>query len=76
MLLKYARQKFGLQFKATLENVTNVRPLGDDFRWFLKVHSQPISLALLLLLLLLTLQFAKDTTTVYCVLLGHLTTVT
>uniref|UniRef100_A0A665VK59 CXXC motif containing zinc binding protein n=1 Tax=Echeneis naucrates TaxID=173247 RepID=A0A665VK59_ECHNA len=29
--------KFGLQFKATLENVTNVRPLGDDFRWFLKV---------------------------------------
>ncbi|XP_016897763.1 CXXC motif containing zinc binding protein isoform X2 [Cynoglossus semilaevis] len=28
--------KFGLQFKATLENVTNVRPLGDDFRWFLK----------------------------------------
>ncbi|XP_044076792.1 CXXC motif containing zinc binding protein isoform X2 [Siniperca chuatsi] len=29
--------KFGLQFKATLENVTNVRPLGDDFRWFLKL---------------------------------------
>ncbi|KAF3858680.1 hypothetical protein F7725_011881 [Dissostichus mawsoni] len=28
--------KFGLQFKATLENVTNVKPLGDDFRWFLK----------------------------------------
>uniref|UniRef100_A0A3B4H1X7 CXXC motif containing zinc binding protein n=1 Tax=Pundamilia nyererei TaxID=303518 RepID=A0A3B4H1X7_9CICH len=22
---------------ATLENVTNVRPLGDDFRWFLKL---------------------------------------
>lgn len=30
-------QKFGLQFKATLENVTNVKPEGDDFRWFLKV---------------------------------------
>ncbi|XP_034038284.1 CXXC motif containing zinc binding protein [Thalassophryne amazonica] len=29
--------KFGLQFKATLENVTNVRPLGQDFRWFLKL---------------------------------------
>ncbi|CAL1579974.1 unnamed protein product [Knipowitschia caucasica] len=29
--------KFGLQFKATLENVTNVRPVGDDFRWFLKI---------------------------------------
>ncbi|KAJ1170256.1 hypothetical protein NDU88_002136 [Pleurodeles waltl] len=28
--------KIGLQFKATLEHVTNVRPLGDDFRWFLK----------------------------------------
>ncbi|KAF7223153.1 uridine-cytidine kinase 2-B isoform X3 [Nothobranchius furzeri] len=30
--------KFGLQFKATLENVTNVRPLGEDFRWFLKAE--------------------------------------
>ncbi|XP_028834196.1 CXXC motif containing zinc binding protein [Denticeps clupeoides] len=29
--------KFALHFKATLENVTNVRPLGDDFRWFLKL---------------------------------------
>uniref|UniRef100_A0A671K881 CXXC motif containing zinc binding protein n=1 Tax=Sinocyclocheilus anshuiensis TaxID=1608454 RepID=A0A671K881_9TELE len=29
--------KFGLQFKASLENVTNVRPVGDDFRWYLKV---------------------------------------
>ncbi|CAL8326733.1 unnamed protein product [Arctogadus glacialis] len=29
--------KFGLQFKATLENVTNVRPEGEDFRWFLKL---------------------------------------
>ncbi|RXN13974.1 UPF0587 protein C1orf123-like [Labeo rohita] len=29
--------KFGLQFKATLENVTNVRPVGDDFRWYLKL---------------------------------------
>ncbi|MBN3302249.1 CXXC motif containing zinc binding protein [Amia ocellicauda] len=29
--------KYGLQFKATLENVTNVRPVGEDFRWFLKL---------------------------------------
>uniref|UniRef100_A0A8C2IUK5 CXXC motif containing zinc binding protein n=2 Tax=Cyprinus carpio TaxID=7962 RepID=A0A8C2IUK5_CYPCA len=30
-------KKFGLQFKATLENVTSVRPVGDDFRWYLKL---------------------------------------
>uniref|UniRef100_A0A8C4S5F4 CXXC motif containing zinc binding protein n=1 Tax=Erpetoichthys calabaricus TaxID=27687 RepID=A0A8C4S5F4_ERPCA len=30
-------QKIGLQFKATLENVSNVRPVGDDFRWYLKL---------------------------------------
>ncbi|KAJ8274516.1 hypothetical protein COCON_G00091410 [Conger conger] len=29
--------KFGLQFKATLENITNLQPVGDDFRWFLKL---------------------------------------
>ncbi|KAK1165072.1 CXXC motif containing zinc binding protein [Acipenser oxyrinchus oxyrinchus] len=29
--------KIGLQFKAMLENITNVRPFGDDFRWFLKL---------------------------------------
>ncbi|XP_035655262.1 CXXC motif containing zinc binding protein isoform X1 [Oncorhynchus keta] len=29
--------KIGLQFKATLENITNVRPEGEDFRWFLKL---------------------------------------
>uniref|UniRef100_A0A3B3RP03 CXXC motif containing zinc binding protein n=2 Tax=Paramormyrops kingsleyae TaxID=1676925 RepID=A0A3B3RP03_9TELE len=29
--------KFGLQFKATLENITNVRPEGEDFRWYLKL---------------------------------------
>ncbi|XP_017558824.1 CXXC motif containing zinc binding protein isoform X2 [Pygocentrus nattereri] len=29
--------KFGLQFKATLENITGVRPDGDDFRWYLKL---------------------------------------
>uniref|UniRef100_A0A674PN81 CXXC motif containing zinc binding protein n=1 Tax=Takifugu rubripes TaxID=31033 RepID=A0A674PN81_TAKRU len=29
--------KIGLQFKATLDNVTNVRPLGTDFRWYLKL---------------------------------------
>uniref|UniRef100_UPI00398F19CE CXXC motif containing zinc binding protein isoform X2 n=1 Tax=Pristiophorus japonicus TaxID=55135 RepID=UPI00398F19CE len=30
--------KFGLQFKATLENISKVRPDGEDFRWFLKVE--------------------------------------
>ncbi|XP_027462049.1 CXXC motif containing zinc binding protein-like isoform X2 [Zalophus californianus] len=29
--------KIALQLKATLENVTNLRPLGEDFRWYLKV---------------------------------------
>uniref|UniRef100_A0A7N4PMI5 CXXC motif containing zinc binding protein n=1 Tax=Sarcophilus harrisii TaxID=9305 RepID=A0A7N4PMI5_SARHA len=29
--------KIGLQFKATLENVTHLRPVGDDFRWYLKM---------------------------------------
>ncbi|KAG8544513.1 hypothetical protein GDO81_022354, partial [Engystomops pustulosus] len=29
--------KFALQLKANLENVTRLRPLGDDFRWFLKL---------------------------------------
>ncbi|XP_015278780.1 PREDICTED: UPF0587 protein C1orf123 homolog isoform X1 [Gekko japonicus] len=29
--------KIGLQFKATLENITNVRPVGEDFRWYLKL---------------------------------------
>ncbi|XP_074077505.1 CXXC motif containing zinc binding protein isoform X2 [Macrotis lagotis] len=28
--------KIGLQLKATLENVTHLRPVGDDFRWYLK----------------------------------------
>ncbi|XP_035583636.1 CXXC motif containing zinc binding protein-like isoform X1 [Zalophus californianus] len=28
--------KIALQLKATLENVTNLRPLGEDFRWYLK----------------------------------------
>lgn len=31
-------QKVALQFKATLENVTNLRPMGEDFRWYLKVR--------------------------------------
>ena len=30
-------QKISLQFKANLENVTNLLPDGDDFRWYLKV---------------------------------------
>nr|CAG4651458.1 EOG090X0HQJ [Simocephalus serrulatus] len=29
--------KIGLKFKATLENLTNLRPDGEDFRWYLKV---------------------------------------
>uniref|UniRef100_A0A452VBI7 CXXC motif containing zinc binding protein n=1 Tax=Ursus maritimus TaxID=29073 RepID=A0A452VBI7_URSMA len=29
--------KIALQLKATLENVTNLRPLGEDFRWYLKM---------------------------------------
>uniref|UniRef100_A0A6I8R5R5 CXXC motif containing zinc binding protein n=1 Tax=Xenopus tropicalis TaxID=8364 RepID=A0A6I8R5R5_XENTR len=29
--------KFALQFKASLENLTRLRPHGEDFRWFLKV---------------------------------------
>uniref|UniRef100_A0A8D0DVK7 CXXC motif containing zinc binding protein n=1 Tax=Salvator merianae TaxID=96440 RepID=A0A8D0DVK7_SALMN len=29
--------KIGLQFKATLENITDVRPVGEDFRWYLKL---------------------------------------
>uniref|UniRef100_D6REH4 CXXC motif containing zinc binding protein n=1 Tax=Mus musculus TaxID=10090 RepID=D6REH4_MOUSE len=30
-------QKIALQLKATLENVTNLRPVGEDFRWYLKM---------------------------------------
>uniref|UniRef100_A0A286XW03 CXXC motif containing zinc binding protein n=1 Tax=Cavia porcellus TaxID=10141 RepID=A0A286XW03_CAVPO len=29
--------KIALQLKATLENITNLRPLGEDFRWYLKM---------------------------------------
>ncbi|XP_077981358.1 CXXC motif containing zinc binding protein-like [Glandiceps talaboti] len=29
--------KIGLQIKANLENVTNLRPEGEDFRWYLKL---------------------------------------
>ncbi|XP_044800934.1 CXXC motif containing zinc binding protein isoform X2 [Bubalus kerabau] len=31
-----AMGKIALQLKATLENVTNLRPVGEDFRWYLK----------------------------------------
>ena len=31
-------QRIALQFKAVLENLTNVRPDGEDFRWYLKVR--------------------------------------
>nr|XP_054948608.1 CXXC motif containing zinc binding protein isoform X4 [Pan paniscus] len=29
--------KIALQLKATLENITNLRPVGEDFRWYLKM---------------------------------------
>ncbi|XP_005607101.1 CXXC motif containing zinc binding protein isoform X1 [Equus caballus] len=29
--------KIALQLKATLENVTHLRPVGEDFRWYLKM---------------------------------------
>ncbi|XP_031568015.1 UPF0587 protein v1g245604-like [Actinia tenebrosa] len=29
--------RISLQFKANLENITNVKPDGDDFRWYLKL---------------------------------------
>ena len=31
-------QRIALQFKADLENLTNVKPEGEDFRWYLKVN--------------------------------------
>ena len=31
-------QKIALQFKAQLDNITGLRPEGEDFRWYLKVH--------------------------------------
>ena len=30
-------QKIGLQLKAQLENLTKLKPDGEDFRWYLKV---------------------------------------
>ncbi|XP_067582282.1 CXXC motif containing zinc binding protein isoform X2 [Pseudorca crassidens] len=35
-LSRVAMGKIALQLKATLENVTNLRPVGEDFRWYLK----------------------------------------
>ncbi|XP_021797379.1 CXXC motif containing zinc binding protein isoform X3 [Papio anubis] len=29
--------KIALQLKASLENITNLRPVGEDFRWYLKM---------------------------------------
>ena len=31
-------QKIALQFKAQLDNITDLRPVGEDFRWYLKVR--------------------------------------
>ncbi|KAK3105086.1 hypothetical protein FSP39_016974 [Pinctada imbricata] len=32
------KQKIGLQLKADLENLTNLRPDGDDFRWYIRLR--------------------------------------
>nr|XP_058951982.1 CXXC motif containing zinc binding protein-like isoform X1 [Pocillopora verrucosa] len=32
--------RIALQFKADLENLTNVKPEGEDFRWYLKLQCQ------------------------------------
>ncbi|WAR23774.1 CZIB-like protein, partial [Mya arenaria] len=31
-------QKIGLQFKANLENLTNLKPDGEDFRWYVRLR--------------------------------------
>ncbi|XP_059996033.1 LOW QUALITY PROTEIN: CXXC motif containing zinc binding protein [Lagenorhynchus albirostris] len=36
-LSRVAMGKIALQLKATMENVTNLRPVGEDFRWYLKM---------------------------------------
>lgn len=33
-------KRIALQFKANLENLTNVKPEGEDFRWYLKLQCQ------------------------------------
>ena len=33
----FISKKIGLQLSAQLENVTNLKPEEDDFRWYLKV---------------------------------------
>ncbi len=32
--------KIGLQLKANMENVTNLKPDGDDFRWYFKLKCE------------------------------------
>ena len=36
-LVVLSLQRIGLQLKATLENITCLRPWEEDFRWYLKV---------------------------------------
>lgn len=36
-LNRFNFQKIALQIKANLENVTELQPDGEDFRWYLKV---------------------------------------
>ena len=36
--LNYLFQRFALQLKAEMENVTNLKAEGDDFRWYFKVR--------------------------------------
>ncbi|XP_065910581.1 CXXC motif containing zinc binding protein-like isoform X2 [Dysidea avara] len=30
--------RIGLQFKATMENIYSLSPVGEDFRWYLKIR--------------------------------------
>lgn len=39
-------QKIALQIKANLENVTELAPDGEDFRWYLKVQCHFVSIPL------------------------------
>lgn len=38
IIFGFVCQKIGLQIKANLENLTNLKPDNDEFRWYLKVR--------------------------------------
>ena len=58
-------QRIALQFKANLENLTNVRPDEEDFRWYLKVRKMTSekngSQSLILLLQIIEFIFDRAT---------------